>query len=323
MDDSEDGAIPESVIKKGKGKQKRKSAAKKKQEEDFKKQQVEETLDRTQHVEIPEYINIHALCRRSCGRPPPSSFQRLPQQVREWYYCFTLKQVKNGLIIQDSKKRVLVHLFPQATIPSNQLTTLETSFQEYDTNVSFPKYDYTHRRGNYEVWILGCWSKSGRFLQPYMTAHYRGPDSGKDYKQPDNPHYIAAKRFQKANRNLFQLVEDLIRNNYPDIWEIYSRIKVPSGCYKFAGLFAAVAINKLVQTKIHKDRGDMKYGICVIICWGKFKGGKLVFTELGACVPFPAGSIIIFRSAIISHYNMPVDGERYCMVLMTDKNLSK
>ena len=144
--------------------------------------------------------------------------------------------MKNGLIIQDPKKRVLVHLFSQATIPSNLLTTLETSFQEYDTNVTFPKYDYTHRRGDYEVRILGCWFKSGRLLQPYMTAHYCGPHSGKDYKQPDNPHYIALKRFQKANRNLFQLVENLIRNNYPDIWEIYSKIKVPSGCHKFAGL---------------------------------------------------------------------------------------
>ena len=67
----------------------------------------------------------------------------------------------------------------------------------------------------------------------------------------------------------------------------------------------------------------MKYGICVIICWSKFTGGELVFTELGACVPFPAGSIIMFRFAIIFHYNMPVDGECYSMVLMTDKNLSK
>ena len=45
MEDSEDGAIPEPVLQKGKGKKKRKSAAKKKQEEDFKKQKVEETLD--------------------------------------------------------------------------------------------------------------------------------------------------------------------------------------------------------------------------------------------------------------------------------------
>src|SRR5207302_9481004 len=95
------------------------------------------------------------------------------------------------------------------------------------------------------------------------------------------------------------------------------------GCHKFAGLFAAVVINKMVETKIHKDLGDRKGGICVIICWGKFQGAELVFTELTTCVPFLAGSIIMFRSAIISHYNMPVDGNRYSMVFMTDKNLCK
>ena len=119
------------------------------------------------------------------------------------------------------------------------------------------------------------------------------------------------------------MVEDLIRNNYPDIWDIYSKIKVPLGCHKFAGLFAAVAINKLVQTKVHKDLDDIKYGICVIICWGKFTVGEMVFTELGTCIPFSASSIIMFHSAIISHYNMPVHGERYSMVLITDKNLSR
>jgi len=156
-----------------------------------------------------------------------------------------------------------------------------------------------------------------------MTAHYRGPHSGTHYKRLDNPHYIAAKRFQKANRDLFQLVEDLIKTYYPDIWKVYSQIKVLAGCHKFAGLFAAVAINKMVQTKVHKDLGDIKGEICVIICWVKFEGGELVFAELSTCVPFPSGSLIMFRSAIISHYNMPVDGERYSMVFMTDKNLYK
>jgi len=91
-----------------------------------------------------------------------------------------------------------------------------------------------------------------------MTAHYRGSHSGIHYKRFHNPHYIAAKRFQNANGDLFQLVQDLIKTYYPDIWEIYSQIRVPAGCYKFAGLFATVAINKMVQTKVYKDLGDIK-----------------------------------------------------------------
>jgi len=322
-DDSEDGVIIESSSRKGKTKKKRKSPAKKKLQENYRKKKKAEVLDQIPKLEVHEGANFHALRRRSRGRQPPPHFQRLPQEVRTFYTCFTLKHVEKGVIIHDSKKRVLLHLFPLATIPSDLIETLSISFQEYHTNISFPHYNYTHRRGDYQVRFLGCWFKSGRFLQPYMTAHYRGPQSGIHYKRLDNPHYIAAKRFQKTNRNLFQLVEDLIKNNYPDIWEIYKEVRVPAGCHKFAGLFAAVAINKMVQTKVHKDLGDIKGGICVIICWGKFQGGELVFTELSTCVPFPAGSIIMFRSAIISHYNMPVEGERYSMVFMTDKNLYK
>ena len=156
-----------------------------------------------------------------------------------------------------------------------------------------------------------------------MTAHYRGPHSGIHYKRLDNPYYMAAKRFKKANHGLFLLVENLIQQHYPDIWKVYSQIQVPPGCNKFAGLFAAVVINKLVQTKIHKDLGDIKGGICIVICWGNFKDGKSVSTELTSCVPFPCGSIIMFRSCIISHYNLSVFGDRYSMVFTTDKNLSK
>ena len=120
---------------------------------------------------------------------------------------------------------------------------------------------------------------------------------------------------------MFQFVEDLIQQYHPDIWKVYSKIKVPAGCHKFALIFAAIVINKLVQTKIHKDLGNIKGGICVIIWWGKFKGGELVFTELTTCIPFPAGSTVMFRSAVISHYNLPVEGDQYSKVFMTNKNL--
>ena len=53
------------------------------------------------------------------------------------------------------------------------------------------------------------------------------------------------------------MVEDLIHQYYPNIQKIYSEIPVPPVCNKFAGLFAVAVINKLVQTKIHKDRSDI------------------------------------------------------------------
>lgn len=123
------------------------------------------------------------------------------------------------------------------------------------------------KRGNYDFRIQRCWFKSERFLKPYMAAYYRGPDSGMHYKRVDNPYYIAPNRFQMANCNLFQLVENLIHQYYPNIWEIYSNINVPAGCNKFTGLFAAVVINKMFCTKIYKDLGHIKGVICYYQLW--------------------------------------------------------
>ena len=109
-----------------------------------------------------------------------------------------------------------------------------------------------------------------------LLLHYCGPNSGIHYKQLDHPFYIAAMKFESANTNLFQFVEDLIQQYHPDIWEVYSKIKVPARCHKFAAIFAAIVINKLVQTNIHKDIGNIREGICVILCWGKFKDSELV-----------------------------------------------
>ena len=331
-EDSEEGVLYESQPsdtekKKNKKKKKRKSRASRQnrdvRHQEHKKTRTDTAVTEAYKHEVYEGANIHALIRRAKGRQPSSQYERPIQEIYTGYRTFSRDEVQNGLIIKNSRQRTLVHLFPPETIPSHLIQTLASSLHEYDNSVSFPNYDYTYKRGDYQVHILGCWFKSGRFLQPYMTAHYRGPHSGIHYKRLDNPYYMAAKRFKKANCGLFQLVEDLIRQHYPDIWKVYSQIQVPPGCNKFAGLFAAVVINKLVQTKIHKDLGDIKGGICIVICWGNFKGGELVFTELTSCVPFPAGSIIMFRSSIISHYNLAVFGDWYSMVFTTDKNLSK
>jgi len=236
LEDSEEGAIAHQKKPKKAKKKKRKSrASHEKWEEthqEYKKTKTTELVKEASQFEAAEGANFHALRRRSRGRQPPSFLQLSVQNVFNLYTTFTLDEVQHGLIIRDSKQRVLVYLFPISTIPSHLIEALVSALQEYDNSVSFPSYNYTPKRGDYQAHILGCWFKSGRFLQPYMTAHYRGPDTGIHYKRLDNPYYIAAKKFQKANRGFFQLVEDPIRQHYPDIWEIYRNIRVPAGCNK-------------------------------------------------------------------------------------------
>ena len=300
-EDSEEGVVPESstsrqIRRNQKRKARRGRGSKEKQDKKFMRNKTEEVLNETQKVDVEEAVYLHALIQRSRGRQPNNSLEFSPEWLssdQTSFKSFTTQQVQNGLIIRDSIKRVLVLLFSLGIVPSQLLDILASSFQEYDKSVTFPNYNYTHKRGDYQVRVLGYWFNSGRFLKPYMTAHYHGPNSGIHYKRLDNSYYIAAKKFQNANTNLFHCVEDLIKQYHPDIWEVYSKIKVPARCHKFAGIFAAIVINQLVQTKIHKDIGNIKGGICVIICWGKFKGGELVFTELTTCIPFPAGSIVM------------------------------
>ncbi|PUU74716.1 hypothetical protein B9Z19DRAFT_1067992 [Tuber borchii] len=217
LQDSEEGVLilqSNSTEKKKKKKKKRKSHESKQKSEErhqgYKKAKTEAAKKEAFKHQVPKGANLYALIRRAKGRQPTPYFEHSIQDIYTNYRTFSLDEVQHGIIIRDSRQRPLVHLFPPETISTELIQTLASSLEEYDNSVSFPNYDYTHRRGDYQVHILGCWFKSGRFLKPYMTAHYRGPQSGIHYKRLDNSYYIAVKKFQKANYSLFQLVEDLI-----------------------------------------------------------------------------------------------------------------
>ena len=148
-DDSEEGAIAESSVKKNKDRRKKKSAEKIKHQEEYKRQKREEMLKKTLQVEAYESANLYALCRKSRGHQVPTTFQLHPLDVQCILSNFTIQQVRNGLIIRDSRQRVLVHLFPLTTVSPQLIETLFSSFQEYDTSATFPNYNYTHKRQAY------------------------------------------------------------------------------------------------------------------------------------------------------------------------------
>ena len=160
VEDSEEGAIPESSkrkvtesVKKGKSPANKKYKADQKAK--HKKAKTEEALKKTLKVPVEEGVNLHALRRRSRGRQPPSFLERTPLQLQQSkHYWFTKNQVQNGLIFRDSKQRALVHLFPLSTIPQQLLETLAYCFQPYDNSVSFPNNNYSQKRGDYDVRIL-------------------------------------------------------------------------------------------------------------------------------------------------------------------------
>lgn len=62
-------------------------------------------------------------------------------------------------------------------------------------------------------------------------------------------------------------------------------------------------------TDAHKDGANLAAGWCAITALGNFdpkKGGRIVLAELGLSIVFPPGSTICIPSALITHYNTPI-----------------
>jgi hypothetical protein len=59
----------------------------------------------------------------------------------------------------------------------------------------------------------------------------------------------------------------------------------------------------------HMDHANLPFGWCAISSLGTFNpalGGHLVLEELRLVVEFPAGSIVLIPSAVVTHSNTPV-----------------
>ncbi len=66
-------------------------------------------------------------------------------------------------------------------------------------------------------------------------------------------------------------------------------------------------------THEHRDAGNLPQGSCALYSLGDFdatNGGHLILRELGFMVEFPAGSLTLLPSSIITHGNTPIqEGE--------------
>ena len=85
--------------------------------------------------------------------------------------------------------------------------------------------------------------------------------------------------------------------------------------------FLGFVVNVNARCNPHRDVGDSKLFNCVVLPFGPYSGGQIVFAELGLVVEVPSGCFISFLSMIITHYNMEVDGDRYSLVCHTDKTM--
>lgn len=89
-------------------------------------------------------------------------------------------------------------------------------------------------------------------------------------------------------------------------------------------MFSAVSYN-LGPTTVcfpHVDFGNLPFGWCSLTALGSFdhtKGGHLVLWDCGLVIQFPAGSTILFPSALIAHSNTTIAAheQRYSVTQYT------
>jgi len=84
--------------------------------------------------------------------------------------------------------------------------------------------------------------------------------------------------------------------------------------------FPGYVLNINVCTIGHKDTNDTE--ICIVIPGGVFKGGELVLHEAGLVLELVEGDVIVFPSWKITHFNLHFQGDRFSLVMHSDKEVS-
>lgn len=86
-----------------------------------------------------------------------------------------------------------------------------------------------------------------------------------------------------------------------------------SPAYPFGGF----VVNICVATDAHRDIGDKI--LCVVIPFGDYTGGDLGVYETGILWGLAPGSVFIFPSCELTHFNLHYSGLRGSLVLHSDR----
>lgn len=93
---------------------------------------------------------------------------------------------------------------------------------------------------------------------------------------------------------------------------------LPAGETSPAFPFSGFVINFNVCTRIHVDKEDLNFCVVLVIS-EDCVGGDLCFLEPGIRLGLRNGDMVVFRSSILSHFNLHFKGMRASVVLHTDR----
>ncbi|KAJ3040065.1 hypothetical protein HDV00_011514 [Rhizophlyctis rosea] len=218
---------------------------------------------------------------------------------------FPVKDKEHAKIIgklPNGQKIILAHRVPPSPALQGHIKTLATSTEKLVVAGLFSGAHGSHVRGDYIVIHIAKWKKYAKL--PFLSAEACAKKGKKRIPNVMDP---LVKEWLEENQGLWKYIAHLVKTYFPNSFKLMdeaARWGDEKGFKFLCGLFAGVAINIDVQTLSHKDCGDLPWGLCCVICWGKFTGGQIVLDELEAYFDFPGGYVMFFRSAMLTHSNM-------------------
>ncbi|KAJ6465247.1 hypothetical protein DFH09DRAFT_957296 [Mycena vulgaris] len=97
--------------------------------------------------------------------------------------------------------------------------------------------------------------------------------------------------------------------------------KLPLNERSAAHPFRGFVINISARTNAHRDIFDKLF--CIVIPFGRWKGGELCLYELGFVFRLHPWDMLVFPSCDITHFNLDFEGTRLSIVLHSDKSGDK
>ncbi|RPA73283.1 hypothetical protein BJ508DRAFT_334238 [Ascobolus immersus RN42] len=234
------------------------------------------------------------------------------------------KLASSGLCIEDSDYNTVIDLLPANEIHSKHIRRLESTFQKLCDDLPDGFFERDEKRFSRScqdserdgVLHIGIWNQATwQHERPACSSDLRG---GKlDYKTDRN--HLIIQQFLVENETLFRFIGGVFKRMDEKLFAKYNSIDLPPCIDKtLFWPFCMMAINRNCYSLPHKDLNDFARGFCFLLCWGKFKGGEVTFKELGMKLPLKRGQLLIFRSALLTHWNQPVtSGIRHSLVLFT------
>lgn len=93
---------------------------------------------------------------------------------------------------------------------------------------------------------------------------------------------------------------------------------IPLHDQSLASPFPCLVLNFNVVTILHKDQGD--YRGCIVVVLGQHTGGELCLAEPRLVLQLKHGDWVVFPSQDISHFNLHYKGRRASLVMHSDKS---